>query len=328
MTQKTHRTDVAATRLVDKMDNSHEKAAQHTNKDPEKGNNHKGPAGGFDATPMPQAPPGYTVRFTFHSAVDLPAADIHTLSSDPYVLAQINTELPRRHKKDPYLRFRTPTIRRNTHPEWNCEWIVANVPASGFKLKCRIYDEDPADHDDKLGTAEVQVNGIGEDWNGIDKDSFRIKKSKASKRAYLMRGCAAMFSRKIKMTGHIIISAQVLGRTECDDGGRIYTAGPCAWSQHLSPMIGRLAGTKEPGKGKKSGTEIYKYGHCSSILATTSLPSLQLSSQSTSTSWSCASRPLPSLCGIQALRSGHVQCSFSARPYPEPCPSSPTCSCL
>ena len=259
VTRKTHRADVAATKLVGKTDNLHGKAFQSTNKDPEKSSDHKeGPAGGFDDTAIPRAPPGYTVKFTFHSAVNLPAADIHTLSSDPYVLAQVNTELPRRHSKDPHLRFRTPTIRRSTHPEWNCEWILANVPASGFKLKCRIYDEDPADHDDRLGSANVKVNGIGEDWSGIDREAFKLKKRKASKRAYVMRGCAAMFSRRIKMTSNVVISVQVLGRTECDHGGRMWTIGPCAWSQHLSPMIGRLAGTKEPGEGKKGATEKYK----------------------------------------------------------------------
>ncbi|KAL9131848.1 MAG: hypothetical protein Q9217_000294 [Psora testacea] len=216
----------------------------------------KDPAGGFDEAPIPRAPPGYTVKFIFHRATSLPFADINSLSSDPYVLAQLNTKLPTRHKQDPYLRWRTPTIRRSVDPVWNSEWIVANVPASGFALKARLYDEDPADHDDRLGDVHVHVDNIGDNWEGIKERPYKIKKRRGSKRAYLIRGCAAMFSRSIKMSGDLIISAEVLGRTDTDNGGRLWTIGPCNWSQHLSPMIGRLAGTKEPDKA--GGTENFQ----------------------------------------------------------------------
>ena len=214
------------------------------------------PAGGFDDTPVPKAPPGFTVKFTFHSASHLPFADINSLSSDPYVLAQLNTKLPTRHKQDPSLRFRTPTIRRCVDPVWNSEWIVANVPASGFALKARIYDEDPADHDDRLGNVHVHVDRISEGWEGIKEQPYKIKKRMGSKRAYFIRGCAAMFNRSIKMSGNLVVSVEVLGRTETDNGGRLWTVGPCNWSMHLSPMIGRLTGTKEPGTG--DGAEKYK----------------------------------------------------------------------
>lgn len=218
------------------------------------------PPGGLDETPVPRAPPGFTVKFTFHRANSLPAADINTLSSDPYVLAQLNTQLPMRNKQDPCLRFRTPTIRRSTDPVWNSEWIVANVPASGFALKARLYDEDPADHDDRLGNVHVHADNISEGWEGIKEQSFQIKKRMGSKRAYLMRGCVAMFSREVHMSGDMVVSVEVLGKTDTDNGGRLYTVGPCNWSQHVSPMIGRLAGTKEPEKkGKEGKTEKYGY---------------------------------------------------------------------
>ena len=215
------------------------------------------PAGGFDDTPIPRARAGFTVKYTFHRATSLPMADINSMSSDPYILAQLNTNLQPRHKQDPHMRFRTPTIRRSTNPVWNAEWIVANVPASGFRLKARIYDEDPADHDDRLGNVHVNVDSISEDWEGIKEQSYKIKKRMGSKRAYFVRGCAAMLSRSIQLTGDLVFSVEVLGRTEADDGGRTWTIGPCNWSQHLSPMIGRLTGTKEPGAEGK--TEKYKY---------------------------------------------------------------------
>lgn len=242
-----HHSDAVATKLV----NLQKKKPHVTEK------KDKPPAGGHDTTPIPQAPQGFTLRFTFHRAVSLPMADINSLSSDPYILAQINTDLPSRHKQDPHMRFRTPTIRRSTDPVWNCEWIIANVPASGFALKARIYDEDPADHDDRLGNVHVHVDGIGESWKGIREQEFRIKKRMGSKRAYLIRGCASMLSSNIQLSGTLVISVELLGRTEGDYGGRVWTVGPCAWSQHFSPMIGRLAGTKDP--SKDGAAEKYKY---------------------------------------------------------------------
>lgn len=231
-------------KLASKADQYQAKLNQHTPRKTEQ----PGPAGGYDDTPIPRAPPGYTVKFTFHRATSLPMADIQSLSSDPYIYAQLNTALTPRHKQDPYMRFRTPTIRRNTHPEWDCVWIVANVPSSGFKLKARIYDEDPADHDDRLGNVHVHVNSVSESWEGIKEQSFKIKKRSGSKRAYAIRGCAALFSRKVSYSGDLVMSVEVLGRTEAENGGQMYTVGPCAWSQHFSPLIGRLTGTKDPGK--------------------------------------------------------------------------------
>lgn len=234
-----HHSDALATKLV----NLQGKKPHITEKKKD-----KPPAGGHDETPIPKAPPGFTLKFTFHRAASLPMADINSLSSDPYILAQLNTDLPTRHKQDPHMRFRTPTIRRSTDPVWNCEWIIANVPASGFALKARIYDEDPADHDDRLGNVHVHVDEIGEGWVGIKEQEFRIKKRMGSKRAYLIRGCASMLSSNVQLSGTLVMSVELLGRTEGDHGGRVWTVGPCAWSQHFSPMIGRLAGTKDPGK--------------------------------------------------------------------------------
>ena len=242
-----HRTVGYATKFDQKANSFQEKHSNGKKKDDE-----KQPAGGFDQTSVPRAPPGYTVKFTFHRASKLPMADINTMSSDPYVLAQLNTSLPTRHKQDPPMRFRTPTIRRSCDPEWNSEWIVANVPASGVKLKARIYDEDPADHDDRLGNVHVHVDSLGENFEGIKEQPYKIKKRMGSKRAYLIRGCAAMFNRGLQMSGELVVSVEVLGKTDTENGGRLWTVGPCNWSQHLSPMVGRLAGTKQPGKDGKA----------------------------------------------------------------------------
>ena len=251
-----HRSDAYAQKLVGKTDSIQEKAKQKTpGVDEEKKD--KGPAGGYDRTPIPSVPPGYTIKFTFHRATRLPMADINSMSSDPYIVAVLKTSLSKRHRQDPDMCWRTRTIRRNTSPEWNSEWIVANVPAHGFELKLRIYDEDPCDHDDRLGNVHLHVGDINENWEGLREKAYDIKKRMGSKRAYLIRGCAAMFNRNIHMSGQLVMSAQVLGKSEGESGGRTYTVGPCQWSQHLSPMIGRLAGTKDPAKDEKK--ESYKY---------------------------------------------------------------------
>ncbi|KAL5433427.1 hypothetical protein PMIN06_011705 [Paraphaeosphaeria minitans] len=212
----------------------------------------KGPAGGFDDTPLPRAPPGYTIKITLHRAGNLPLADINTLSADPYVIAELQTSLPTRHKEDPPLQRRTATIRQQTDPVWNAEWIVANVPASGFRLKCRLYDEDPADHDDRLGNVHVVVDSLSENWSGIHEQTYPIKKRMASKRAYLLRALAVCFRKAAHMHGDMTVSVEVLGRTQDDNGGRIYTVGPQYWIRHYSPLLGRLLGQKAPDENSSS----------------------------------------------------------------------------
>jgi hypothetical protein len=243
-----------------------DKTDEHKSKDKDAKDDkdEKKPAGGFDSTPIPHAPPGYTLKITFHRAVNLPMADINSLSSDPFIVAQMHTNLQPRHREDPPLTFRTKTIRRNTDPEWNSSWIVANVPASGFRLKCRLYDEDPADHDDRLGNASVIVSSINENWGGINNQSYKIKKRMGSKRAYLLRGMAVCIQKTKHMDGHLFLSIELLGRTETQEGGLCYTQGPMWWTRHYSPLLGRIAGRKEPGEdsdGKQSNkkAESYKY---------------------------------------------------------------------
>ncbi|EAS28734.3 C2 domain-containing protein [Coccidioides immitis RS] len=219
---------------------------------------HDSPAGGFDDTPIPDAPPGFTLKFTIHRAQNLPLGDFGSMSSDPYVLLILNTDLARRHPQDPDITFRTPTIRKDINPVWNCEWIVANVPASGFHLKCRVYDEDFADHDDRLGTAYIDVDGIDENWSGFKEQHFKVRKKTGSNRAYLLRSIAATCSKNFSVKGELIVSVECLGKTPGDQGGHMYTIGPNYWTRHFSPMIGRLVGTKDsvqPGTGKKPITK-------------------------------------------------------------------------
>ena len=206
----------------------------------------KGPPGGFDSTPIPHREPGYTVKFTVHKATHLPLADIASLSSDPYCKLELKTALPSRHKEDPPLTFRTRTIWRNTEPEWNQDWIVANVPASGFRLKARIYDEDSSDSDDRLGNAHISIASISEQWPGFESRAYKIEKRAGSWRAYAMRGMAVCFGRRKHLNGFLYVSCKVLQRTPDVEGGRAYTTGLQYWCKNYSPMLGRLVGSKEP----------------------------------------------------------------------------------
>jgi len=222
----------------------------------------KNPPGGYDATPIPSAPDGYTIKFTFHRAENLPMSDLNTRSSDPYVHATLTSSLAKRHKEDPNLTLRTPTVHINTNPEWNYEWTVAGIPSTGFRLKCRLYDEDPSDHDDRLGNVTIKVGRIGPDWKGIRNESFDIRKKMGSKRAYMIRGCAAMLSSNVHMDGRLWLSATLVGESE-NPHGRMYTVGTTSWTKHYSPMIGRIAGTKAPGSEKNvkdsNGAKTEKY---------------------------------------------------------------------
>lgn len=223
------------------------------------------PAGGFDQTPLPRRPTGYTIAITFHRATNLPMADVNSLSSDPYILAQLYTDVPGRHKEDPPLQKRTQTIRKSVDPEWNAEWIVANVPASGFQLKARIYDEDPATHDDRLGNAHINVPRLDEHWQGIDNETYKIKKRSGSKRAYFVRIFATCIGTAKHMNGLLYVSIKMLGRTEDEHGGgRVYTIGPNWFTRHYSPLLGRMVGTKDgnetdPKDEEKQKKQVQKY---------------------------------------------------------------------
>ncbi|KAL2834513.1 hypothetical protein BDW59DRAFT_137991 [Aspergillus cavernicola] len=251
-----HLGDRYGPRLVDKADKlQHQAVAMKPGLKAESSQ----PAGGFDSTPFPNAPPGYTLKFTFHRGVNLPCADFGSFSSDPYVHATLTVDVPQRHKQDPLPTFRTPTVRKNRDPIWESEWTIANVPKSGFRLKCRVFDEDAADHDDKLGNAYIQVDSISSLWPGLREQPFRLKKHTGSKRVYLFGNIAAIASRRLGTDSHLVISVECLGKTPGTNGAQVYTLGPNYWFKHFSPLIGRLIGTKDAVQSRDGKKMVSRY---------------------------------------------------------------------
>jgi len=249
-----HSSDKYGTKLVDKAGVLQGKALNLVGKN----DSDKKPAGGYDATTISEAPPGYTVRITFHRAENLPFTDFPSFSTDAYIYATFRTDLPKRHKQDPDIFLRTPTIHRNTNPKWETQWVIAHVPASGFSLRCRLFDEDPNDHDDRLGDVQVNVDNISEGWQGIKEKGYDVKKRMASKRAYTIRGLAHLV-KNVKMTAHLYISVEVLGRSPGESGGRSFTVAPLCWSRHQSPLIGRIAGTKDRQESNDGTKSVERY---------------------------------------------------------------------
>jgi hypothetical protein len=239
----------------------------------------KGPPGGFDPTPLPDAPQGYTIRFIFHGASNLAPADLVTISSDPFLHATLKGTQPKRHKEDPDLYHRTRTIRNSTEPQWDDEWVVANVPPTGFTLKCRLYDEDYPDHDDRLGNVTIKVPSISQDWKGIPPPGrvYEAKKRVMSKRAYLTKAVTSVVNHNMHMTPLLRVSMELLGPSD-PPYAQMYTVGPTTWVKHFSALIGRIAGVKvnansdddartdqdeqvDQAGNKKSKTQKYEYVH-------------------------------------------------------------------
>lgn len=202
----------------------------------------KDPPGGLDRTPLhPSSSTTYTVRITFHHATNIPVADYRERTSDPYLVAHLKSHRPDRSSSDPSLLYRTHTVHADLNPKWESTWTVAGVLPSGFLLKVCLYDEDPDDHDDRLGKIVIPSGPLGKGYR-MDQREFKLHKKGSSIRAYTLRWGKTLIKTHSNMHVRLTVSMEVLGKTE-EEVGKAYTL-DCFWWKHFSPMIGRIAGTK------------------------------------------------------------------------------------
>eukprot|EP01087_Luapelamoeba_hula_P016076 TRINITY_DN490_c1_g1_i1.p1 TRINITY_DN490_c1_g1~~TRINITY_DN490_c1_g1_i1.p1 ORF type:complete len:846 (+),score=164.26 TRINITY_DN490_c1_g1_i1:170-2707(+) len=241
-------------------------------------NSDEQPEGGYDPTSFPDVPHGYTLLFTFHSGHNLPLADspldLHTHhhplrgpldlltnNCDPYLYVHLKTDTPTRHPElDSKLRIRTPTIQRCTNPVWEHRWEVGGVPASGFKLKVRVYDEDRDSRDDRIGSTAFSVDHIDEQWAGIDHGEYELSKKKMDKVALLTNVALSLAAMKNPRDswGSIKVSVRLVGKTMGKKGRPPFTIGPCHWSQHYSPFVGRITGTLDGDQKRQRESYVFQ----------------------------------------------------------------------
>lgn len=180
---------------------------------------------------MASPTPTYDLSIIFRRAENLPIADIGSLSSDPYVSATLVTSFSTRDPDhNPPPRFRTPTERRTTEPVWEWRWDVGGVPRAGSKLCLYVLDEDCRDHDDRLGHVTIEFADLAEWGEGkVDETWYKLRKKGASKKAAVLRLCAAGMNAGEGRTARVLVSIEVKGETKLEkekDVGRAFTRGP------------------------------------------------------------------------------------------------------
>lgn len=178
----------------------------------------------------------FTLRIKFKRATDLPIGDFLLLSSDPYCVATLRFR-GQVYDDDPKFKLhrRTKTVRRDLNPEWNEEWIVSNVPATGFSLKLKVMDEDAKHHDDELGLATIDVSSMS-----VSKTPYNvglgIRKAGDIGMTFFRAVAAGCKGRKLKkLRGKIEVDIEVEKCTEdVPKDHRPYTVGPSKQSLGIS----------------------------------------------------------------------------------------------
>lgn len=199
---------------------------------------------------MASSAPQYTCEIVIHRAANVPIADLNTLSSDPYIRATVSPRVPQPvaatgpppqspAPEAQYISFRTITARKTLDPVFNARWLVSGIPASGFVLTLQLNDEDPGNHDDRLGKAVIRFpdpnlgdssgQSLKEGWDSGERE-YKMHKRHGSLRARLGTYIAKTLTRgRVGHRVRVFVSVRVLGpapRLEGEDSERIYTLGP------------------------------------------------------------------------------------------------------
>lgn len=189
----------------------------------------------------------YECEIKFEGASHVPVADFFNGSSDPYVLAYINR------KTDGELAFRTSTCRSTRDPKWQAEdvWHIGGI-SEGQIVELRMFDEDPRKmSDDRIGVAELKLEGLAALAGSSKEYDINIKKRKASLKVYFLTYTYSWLGAQDlkKQSAHVQISLSV----KKDENQRKSPCliGPVRYDIHFSPLLGRLAQTKDYGSNVK-----------------------------------------------------------------------------
>lgn len=169
-------------------------------------------------------------------------SDVNDLSSDPYIRATLTTTYGSSDTLHTHtINFRTHTERRTLNPEFHDKWIVSGVPASGFTLTLRLRDEDPGNHNDRLGKSIVsfplQGQQIDKDWSSGETEC-KVHKRKGSLKSKLTTfGARVLTCGNIDHHCRILLSVKVLGRAQAQNDTRLYTIGPRAFLFPLHMLL-------------------------------------------------------------------------------------------
>ncbi|RPD77397.1 hypothetical protein L226DRAFT_599989 [Lentinus tigrinus ALCF2SS1-7] len=207
-------------------------------------------------------PTRYTCEIVFHRATNVPVADLHNFSCDPYISATLRPlqngaggsgPAASAQPESESLLFRTATARRTLNPIYDARWIVSGVPASGFSLAIKLLDEDPGNRDDRLGKAEMRFpdpnldpaygSELRDGWHTGERE-YKVHKWHGSVRTRLGTYVASVVTRgRVGHRVRVVVSVRVLGEAPCldgEDGQRVYTLGPHIFVRHFSPLATRL----------------------------------------------------------------------------------------
>lgn len=202
------------------------------------------------------------MKISVHEAHNLIASDLVNLNSDPFLVLKLRTEYtrfqeaklqqledqqaegPRKLEDDTALVWRTPTVHNNKkNPVWNCSWEVANIPASGFELELSVWDEDQNIHE-SLGVVHYNVSEMERGLDDVKNVEFPLENPRTLD---IVRNVSSLV-RKVRGTPPSISISIDYKRLSLppEAENRTYTIGPIQWTCHVSPMIGRVVGTKGP----------------------------------------------------------------------------------
>lgn len=185
----------------------------------------------------------YEVQIHFVGATHVPVGDFFNGSSDPYIQAYIN------HKTDDEISFRTSTCRATRDPKWQKDdiWHLGGIE-EGTRVKIRLLDEDPRKLDnDRIGVAELKLENLAQLAGSAERKEFELKvmKRKASFKVYFLTYTWSWFAAQDLRSQSSRVQVKVTVKKDEMDHKRPCLIGPIRYDIHFSPLLGKLAKTKD-----------------------------------------------------------------------------------